>query len=55
MKNLMGTTLDFVLKFQENRILFSNIDFLDKYDKAQYCSVKLIFHVFAKKIESRRN
>ena len=33
MKNLKGTTLDLVLKFKENRILYCKIDFLDKYDK----------------------
>ena len=32
MKNLKGTTLDFVLKFQENRILYRKTDFLDIYD-----------------------
>ena len=49
MKNLKGTTLDFVLKFQENRILYRKIDFLDKYDKIWYCSVKLIFFMFLRK------
>ena len=49
MKNLKGTTFDFVLKFQGNRILYRKIDFLDKYDKIWYCSVKLIFFMFLRK------